>query len=475
MSSKLDPIRLELRMVEIDRVEFDRRQPRQDFDDKSEAGLAASIENETLVQPIIVKPDPEKEGHFILVAGERRIRACSRLGEKEIQAIVRHGDKRDTFIVSLIENLHRKNLNEIEEALAIKRLVEEYAMPFEAIGKLIMNMSVPTLKLRLKLLDLPPEVQRDIRNGKLGLGVALNLAQFKGRHGAQLRAARELIAGNPKGLLMLERIGSLGDERVEARLPSDPVGLMKRIIKARSSTRSTGPAIQRFVGLSPDLQQTTWSTVAPEMRKAIISHYTRLEKHISTFLETAERLEAHALKQSKMTEKEPAPEQTHSAPIDDEIITSLARVHVAEQAEKKAILTGSPKRTYATPPNYNIMRRLLVLMFYKYGEVPRRQARQIRLSVSYLRQYTDMKNNPVQVTNAALRALELLKEHWGQATTPDQRPEKREFILLCNSLVRDYDFAPSFEQFIRGVSLKDHSQDPLDLSSFLPEKQQKAV
>ena len=144
-------------------------QPRIEFSDEELAELSQSIAENGLIQPIIVRKS-DIIG-YELIAGERRLRACKRLGMTEIPAVVKEVTDQESRKQAIIENLQRSNLNPIEEAKAYRNLINELAYSHEELAK-AMGKSRPYISNSLRLLQLPQEIQTSIENGKLSQGHA---------------------------------------------------------------------------------------------------------------------------------------------------------------------------------------------------------------------------------------------------------------------------------------------------------------
>lgn len=142
--------------IPLEAIHPDPNQPRKDLGDLSE--LEASIAVHGIVQPLVVSATGYND--YLLIAGERRYTAANRLGLKTVPAIVRTIEEHTRLEVQLIENIHRKDLNPLEEALSYKRLMEEFGLTQDALGKRL-GKAQPTINLTLKLLDLPQEIQVD--------------------------------------------------------------------------------------------------------------------------------------------------------------------------------------------------------------------------------------------------------------------------------------------------------------------------
>jgi ParB family transcriptional regulator, chromosome partitioning protein len=166
------------------------KQPRQVFDDDALDELKASIEEVGFLQPIVVRElGPDR---FELVMGERRLRAATALGRESIPAIVR--ETRDDAMLrdALLENIHRANLNPLEEAAAYQQLLEEFGATHEELARRI-GRSRPQISNTIRLLNLPPAVQRRVAAGVLMAGHARALlAITDGEHQEQL--ARRIVA-----------------------------------------------------------------------------------------------------------------------------------------------------------------------------------------------------------------------------------------------------------------------------------------
>ena len=188
----------ELRRLPLDVLQRGKYQPRTDMHPESLEELAGSIKAQGVVQPIVVRPlaaAPGAPQRYEIVAGERRWRAAQLAGLQDIPAIVRHIADEAAIAVALIENIQRENLNPLEEARALERLIGEFelthAQAAEAVGR--PRAAVSNL---LRLLELPAEVCELIERRQIEMGHAralLGLAQ----RAEQRQAAAEVVA---KGL-----------------------------------------------------------------------------------------------------------------------------------------------------------------------------------------------------------------------------------------------------------------------------------
>ncbi|HRS61826.1 MAG TPA: ParB/RepB/Spo0J family partition protein [Spirochaetota bacterium] len=158
------------RVIEIDLDDIipNPDQPRTVFDESEIEGLAESIRSVGLIQPIIVR---QESGRYIIVAGERRYRACKLNGMKKIKAIVIEADEEQNFTVALIENIQREDLNPIEEARAYRLLINRFKLRQQDVAKKV-GKDRTTITNSLRLLNLPEEVQQGIIDKNITQGHA---------------------------------------------------------------------------------------------------------------------------------------------------------------------------------------------------------------------------------------------------------------------------------------------------------------
>ena len=171
-----------VRVLPIRLIDPNKDQPRRSFDEEALKELAASIEAVGVIQPIIVTETGER---YRIIAGERRYRASRLAGLEEIPAIVRNWDEQRQLEAALIENLQRDDLNPIEEALGVKRLMDESGLTQEKAAERL-GKSRPALANLLRLLTLEPSVQQMLVDGKLSAGHARALVTVDKRRQVQL-------------------------------------------------------------------------------------------------------------------------------------------------------------------------------------------------------------------------------------------------------------------------------------------------
>ncbi|MGI9136772.1 MAG: ParB/RepB/Spo0J family partition protein [Candidatus Nanopelagicales bacterium] len=159
----------------IGTIEPNPRQPRSVFDPEALAELVHSIREIGLLQPVVVR---EVGDHYELIAGERRLRASKEAGLTHIPAIIRATDDDDLLRDALLENLHRSNLNALEEAAAYSQLLADFGCTQEELAQRI-GRSRPQVSNTLRLLKLPPDVQRRVAAGVLSAGHARALLSLE--------------------------------------------------------------------------------------------------------------------------------------------------------------------------------------------------------------------------------------------------------------------------------------------------------
>ena len=232
--------------VGVDRILPNPLQPRRSFDEAKIGKLAASIRDQGIIQPLVVRRNGDG---YELIAGERRLRAAIQAGLKEVPVVVRETSDHDSLELALIENLQREDLNPLEEAQAYRRLHEEFHLNQEEIAQKI-SKSRPAVANSLRLLLLPDEVQREVAAGRLPAGHARALLGL-GNEASIVAAARDVIAKGlsarvTERLVARLRLGRKGRRHAAA---SDPdlralverlqrsLGTKVRLIQGKSSSR----------------------------------------------------------------------------------------------------------------------------------------------------------------------------------------------------------------------------------------------
>jgi ParB family chromosome partitioning protein len=225
----------ELQSIRVAEIAPNRFQPRRNFTEAELTELEASIRTNGLLQPIVIRPNPK--GGWELVAGERRLRAATRLGWAEIPAVVREFDDRAMLTLALVENLQRSDLNPLEEAEGYQRLIDEFGLTqqhvAEAVGK-----DRTTITNLLRVLTLPAAIRQLVERSQITAGHARALLPIRDER-RQLELANEIVARQLSVREVESRARELsGDPRTKAQ----PASARRT---ADSSVASADPSIKR--------------------------------------------------------------------------------------------------------------------------------------------------------------------------------------------------------------------------------------
>jgi ParB family chromosome partitioning protein len=194
--------------VDIESIRPNPKQPRNIFDDSELSELAASIKEIGILQPPVVRK--VGENNYELIMGERRLRASKLAGLSRIPVIIRETSDNELLREALIENIHRSNLNALEEAAAYNQMLSDFGLTHDELAKRV-GKSRPVITNTLRLLNLPPSVQKKLASGAISAGHAralLGLTDTNGieriankivSEGLSVRATEELILVNGGG------------------------------------------------------------------------------------------------------------------------------------------------------------------------------------------------------------------------------------------------------------------------------------
>lgn len=229
-------------------------QPRTNYDDEKLHELMASIKEKGILQPILVR---KKEGQLEVVAGERRLRAARALDLEEIPAIIKEVTDQEAFVIALIENIQREELNPIEEAEAYSKLIEEFGYTQEAVARSV-GKDRSTISNLLRVLKLPVDIRKSVYDGKLSVGHARALVSI------ELSTERDRLYAltMKKGLSVRE---------------------LENLVQSKSKGGARRPKLQttkdhELVSLEEDLQRTlgTKVRVIPQKKrgKIVIEYYS---------------------------------------------------------------------------------------------------------------------------------------------------------------------------------------------------------
>ena len=247
-----------LELITVSKITPNRSQPRQTFDEDEIAELAASIKEVGLLQPIVVRTDPTDKNAYELIMGERRLRACQLAKVTQIPAIVRETNDNKMLLDALIENLHRVQLNPLEEAAAYQQLMEDFGCTQQELSKRV-SKSRPAITNALRLLRLPASVQPKVAAGVLSAGHARALlavtdprdqeylAERIIAEGLSVRSTEEIVAlGNVRGASVRKSKGGKRRELVLSRTQAATQERWTEILDTRVSLKP-GKKISKLV------------------------------------------------------------------------------------------------------------------------------------------------------------------------------------------------------------------------------------
>lgn len=230
-----EPPPSDLRKIKISEIRNNPYQPRKKFANVELKELQESIKANGLLQPITVRKAAKGEG-FELIAGERRLRAVTSLGWKEVPAIVRDVDDKALLTYALIENLQRSDLDPIEEAEGYQQLVKEFGLTQQDVADIV-GKDRATVANSLRVLNLPPAVREMLRSGQLSLGHAKALLALDSQE-KMIALAREIYA---RGLTVRD---------LERRIKAEPStrrreGKGKQSVKKDPAVRALEESLRR--------------------------------------------------------------------------------------------------------------------------------------------------------------------------------------------------------------------------------------
>ena len=194
-----------LTTLAVEALQPGRYQPRARIDPETLAELAESIKSQGVMQPILARPIGA--GRYEIIAGERRWRAARMAGLATVPALVREVPDRQALAVALIENIQREDLNPLDEATGVKRLIEEFGMTHADAAE-VLGRSRAAITNTLRLLELAPPVQELMREGKLDMGHARALLGLPPLR--QIELAREAVAKQLSVRQVEQRVAGLG-------------------------------------------------------------------------------------------------------------------------------------------------------------------------------------------------------------------------------------------------------------------------
>lgn len=267
-----------LRDIPVTSIRPNRLQPRAFFDEEALSSLAASIQELGVLQPILVRQLGEDD--FELIAGERRWRAARRVGLQTVPALVQPVDDVMSLKQALVENLHREDLNPLEEATAYQQLIEDFDLTHEDVATQV-GKSRAAITNTLRLLQLPATVQRLLADGQLTAGHARALLGTPDRS-LQEELARQIVSDGLSVRIVEERVrwAVQSDREIDPK-PRDDV----EVANPEDQPGSQDAACQE---LSPDSQKANLSVHLQRLRPPGL---LELEELLATLLDTRVRVE----------------------------------------------------------------------------------------------------------------------------------------------------------------------------------------
>lgn len=267
----------DLREIGVGSIRPNRHQPRQAFDEESLASLAASVAEVGVLQPVLVRPVGEEDGQpvYELVAGERRWRAAKRAGLVTLPAIVRDLTDEASVEQAVVENLHRADLNPLEEAAAYTQLIEDFGFTHEQLAKRVGKSRAAVSNL-LRLFQLPATVQRLVRDGQITEGHARALLGTPDRAFIE-GLAKRIVA---EGLTVRATEEAVRARSGRTRPEEAPPGPDKPPTPDRPSTDRGGskePGLLELENLLGDLLQTKVTVELRQRRGRVVVEFADVD------------------------------------------------------------------------------------------------------------------------------------------------------------------------------------------------------
>jgi ParB family chromosome partitioning protein len=231
-----------LRVVPISHIKPNAHQPRSHFDEESMSSLAASIREVGLLQPVLVREVQGEEASYQLIAGERRWRAARRAGLQTIPVLVQVANDVASLEQALVENLHREDLNALEEAAAYQQLIDEFGLTHEQVATR-MGKGRATITNTLRLLQLPAGAQRALAERAISPGHARALLGTPDRNlqeklveqivaeGLTVRAVEDLVRSGGADLHVVPPLVEVEEEAESGATSSGPEGPRRAAVK----------------------------------------------------------------------------------------------------------------------------------------------------------------------------------------------------------------------------------------------------
>ncbi len=282
----------EAKTVPIARVQSDPDQPRKHFDEAKLGELAESIREHGLLDPLKVQYIRNGE-YFLLIDGERRLRAARMVGLARVPVLIRDPDRDQRFVQQLIENLQREDLNDVERGLALARLKTLTGVSWQRVAEMVGLTKRRVLQLE-RLADAPPELQRDITEGRLTEKHARALAPLPAE---TLQAARAVVleqrVSGDEALALAERLrAERGDAAELRRRAEEEVAALRAARRARREPAKVGKAPLPQAGEEPEVNITVEDAPPERSTPATATKSAPRGELVATLQEIRERLRA---------------------------------------------------------------------------------------------------------------------------------------------------------------------------------------
>jgi len=218
--------------LQVEIISPNPRQPRSNYDQEEMEQLADSIREHGVIQPLIITKDESRPGHYVLVAGERRLMAAKQAGLSTVPVILRDTTDQQLLVLALIENVQRADLNPMEEADAYRQLADDFGMTHEEIAARVAK-SRPEISNTLRLLKLGPKIQEALIEKTITKGHARALATLPTwqAQNASLRTVIDNQLNVRQTETLVERLSGKkpGEKRVTTQQPPEIVALEERL------------------------------------------------------------------------------------------------------------------------------------------------------------------------------------------------------------------------------------------------------
>ena len=221
--------------VKISDIYPNNTQPRKNFDEDKIISLCESIKKHGVLQPIVLKPD--ENGKYMIIAGERRYRACIMAKKEEIPAVIKNIPIKEVMEIALVENLQRENLNIIEEGIAYKNLIEKYKSTQEELASLV-GKSRPYITNTMRLLNLSKEIIKYIELDKISPGHGKALLRISDEK-KQVELAQRIIKENLSVRKTEEIVKNMLEEKKKKTKPKEKDIFIKDIEERLTNSLGT--------------------------------------------------------------------------------------------------------------------------------------------------------------------------------------------------------------------------------------------